>query len=68
LQSLKILTPNIYFYHFYEKALQLHFTKIVSPDFFAHMSLNKALNLNNLYAKTLKISKENAYLEKLPFP
>jgi len=68
LQSLKKLTPNIYFYHFYEKALELHFTKIVSPDFFAHMSLNKALNLSNLYAKTLKITQENAYLEKLPFP
>ena len=68
LQSLKALTPNIYFYHFYEKALGLNFTKIVSPDFFAHMSLNKPLNLDNLYAKTLKITQKNAYLEKLPFP
>lgn len=68
LQVLKQLTPNIYFYYYYEKALQLHFTKIFSPDFFSHMSLNKALNLNNLYPQKLNITQDNAYLEKLPFP
>lgn len=68
LQTLKGLTPNIYFYYHYEKALGLHFTKIFSPDFFSHMSLNKALNLSNLYAQKLNITQDNAYLEKLPFP
>ena len=68
LDSLKSLSTHIFYYHYYEKALQLHFTKIISPDFFAHMSLNKALNLNNVYAKHLNITQENAYLEKLPFP
>jgi hypothetical protein len=68
LLGLQQLTPNVYFYHYYEKSLQLHFTKIFSPDFFSHMSLNKALNLNNLYAQKLNITPDNAYLEKLPFP
>ena len=68
LESLGSLTPNIYYYHYYEEALRLHFTKILSPDFFAHMSLNKPLNLNNVYAKHLNITQEKAYLEKLPFP
>jgi hypothetical protein len=68
LSTLNELTPNIYFYYHHEKALQLHFTKLVSPDFFSHMSLNKALNLNNLYAQKLNITQDNAYLEKLPFP
>ena len=68
LLKLKQLTPDIYYYHHYEKALQLHFTKIFSPDFFPHMSLNKPLNFHNLYAKKLKITADNAYLELLPFP
>jgi ribosomal protein S12 methylthiotransferase accessory factor YcaO len=68
LESLKTLTPHIYYYHTSEPALGLHFTKIISPDFFAHMSLNKPLNMNNAYAKQLHITPDNAYLEKLPFP
>ena len=62
------ITSSVYYYHFYEKSLQLHFTKIFSPDFFAHMSLDKSFNINNLYANSLNISSENAYLEPLPFP
>ncbi|WP_131782791.1 YcaO-like family protein [Legionella gresilensis] len=68
LVELKDLSPNIYYYHFFEETLGLHFTKIVSPDFFAHMALNKSLNLQCLYAKKLKIDPDNAYLESLPFP
>ena len=68
LLDLKKITPNLYYYHYYEKSLQMHFTKIFSPDFFPHMSLNKRLNLENVYARKLAITPENAYLELLPFP
>ena len=68
LLGIKKITPNLYYYHHYEKALQLHFTKIFSPDFFSHMSINKPMNFNHLYAKKLNITKENAYTEMLPFP
>ena len=68
LLKLKQLTPHVFYYHHYEKALDLHFTKIFSPDFFSHMSLNKTLNIGSLYAKKLNITRENAYLVPLPFP
>lgn len=68
LSELSNISRDIFYYHHHEKALNLHFTKIMSPDFFAHMSLNKTLNFNNTYAKKLKITPENAYLHKIPFP
>ena len=68
LTELAAFSSDIYYYHAYEPALQLHMTKIVSPDFFAHMSLTQAINYDNLYAKKLGITKENAYLETSPFP
>jgi len=68
LHSLKAITANVYYYHYYDEALELHFTKIFSPDFFAHMSLDKGLNFNSIYANTLNITAENAYMEMLPFP
>lgn len=68
LTELEELTTDIYYYHFYDRSLNLHFTKIMSPDFFAHMSLTKTLNFENLYAKKLGITRGNAYLAKIPFP
>jgi hypothetical protein len=68
LSELATLSTDIFYYHCYEKALNLHFTKIMSPDFFAHMSLNKLINFDHTYAKQLNITKQNAYLEKIPFP
>lgn len=68
LAQLSAFSTDIFYYHHYEQALNLHFTKIMSPDFFAHMSLHKPLNLANPYAKKLGITRENAYWEKIPFP
>lgn len=68
LASIQQLTTAMYYYHYNDKALGLHFTKIISPDFFAHMALDKPLNLTNFYAQQLTISPDNAYLTKLPFP
>lgn len=68
LDELAIISRDIYYYHAYDKSLMLHYTKILSPDFFTHMSLNNNLNIENKYAKKLKISIDNAYLEKIPFP
>ncbi|KTD19553.1 YcaO-like family protein [Legionella londiniensis] len=68
LAELEAVTNDIYYYHHHEKSLDLHITKIMSPDFFAHMAINKPLNFENRYAQKLGISKENAYLEKIPFP
>lgn len=65
---LQEISNDVFFYHHYEKALKLHFTKIISFDFFAHMSLGKKLSLNVLYAKKLNINERNAYLTPLPFP
>lgn len=66
--ELKECSSDIFFYHYYEPAIQLHFTKILSYDFFAHMSLGKQLCLDGLYAKKLNITADNAYLAPLPFP
>lgn len=68
LDELSKLSSDIFYYHAFEKSLNLHYTKILSPDFFVHMSLNNSLNIENSYAGRLNISKANAYLEKIPFP
>lgn len=68
LLSLKQISTDIFYYHHYEKDLKLHFTKILSYDFFAHMSLKNDLSLEGIYAKKLNITQENAYLAPLPFP
>lgn len=68
LNSLQELSNDVFFYHHYEKSLKLHFTKIFSFDFFAHMSLGKKLSLDGRYAKKLNINSDNAYLTPLPFP
>lgn len=66
--GLKELSHDIYYYHHFEPALDLHFIKILSPDCFAHMALNETLNINNSYAQRLEITRENAYWVKIPFP
>ncbi|MDI1352371.1 MAG: YcaO-like family protein, partial [bacterium] len=68
LRTINAISANVHYYHYYDEALELHFTKIFSPDFFAHMSLEKRLNFNSLYANKLDITAKNAYLEMLPFP
>lgn len=68
LSALSALSPDIFYYHAYDEGLGLHVTKMMSPDFFAHMSLSNGLNIDNAYAKTLGITRKNAYLEKIPFP
>ena len=68
LDELSSISKEIYYYHAYDAALKLHYTKIMSPDFFAHMSLNNKLNIENDYAKRLNITTDNAFLGKIPFP
>ena len=68
LKGLQLISSEVYFYHYYEAALKLHFIKVLSPDFFPHMSLDKLFDLNMLYAQKLGITMDNAYLELLPFP
>jgi len=68
LSELKQISEDIFYYHAYDSSLELHYTKIVSPDFFVHMSLTNHLNINNRYANRLGITTENAFLGKIPFP
>jgi len=68
LAALSAMSQDIYYYHAHDKSLGLHYTKILSPDFFVHMSLNNCLNIKNKYAQNLKITPENAFLGKIPFP
>ncbi len=68
LDELAIISNDLFYYHAYDNTLNLHYTKIMSPDFFMHMSLNNNLNIDNRYAQKLGITKTNAYLEKIPFP
>ncbi|MFC3909246.1 YcaO-like family protein [Legionella dresdenensis] len=62
------MSRDIYYYHAYNRELDLHYTKLISPDFFTHMALGKNLNVDNQYARRLGISPENAYMGKIPFP
>lgn len=68
LGALGAISKNIYYYHEYDPALGLHFTKVLSPAFFAHMSLHRRLNFDNDYAKHLKLDKDKIYTARLPFP
>lgn len=65
-EKLAEISKDIYYYHGYDEALKLHFTKIISYDFFTHMSLDQALNLNNKYAQACNI--KDPYLVRIPFP
>jgi len=67
LEQLKLFSENIFYYQTYDKSLKLHFTKIMSPDYFPHMPL-KYLEFNNKFAKSFGLTKENAYLMDIPFP
>lgn len=68
LMTLEAISHDLYYYHAYDKSLGLHYTKILSPDFFVHMSLNNNLNIDNKYANRLNITAEHAYMVKIPFP
>lgn len=68
LEHLAELSTDIFYYHHYDQALKLHVTKILSPDFFAHMSLDNLLHFDHHYAKTLAIDAKTAYRETIPFP
>lgn len=66
--ELKTISSEIYYYHHYDVCTKVHYTKILSPDFFMHMGVDKRLNLNGAYARCLSICPETAYREKIPFP
>lgn len=68
LEKLQTISKKIFYYHNFDACLGLHFTKILSPDFFSHMSIDHSLNLDCLYANKLNITKANANLTMLPFP
>lgn len=59
---------DVFYYHQIDEAKKLHFTKIVSPDYFVHMALDEPLNIVNTYSKKIGITLENAYTVRLPFP
>lgn len=68
INELANLSRDIFYYHGYDASLKLHITKILSPDFFPHMSLTNLHHFDHPYAKKLGITRENAYLCKVPFP
>ena len=59
---------DVFYYHKIDTAKKLHFTKIVSPDYFVHMALDEPLNIINAYSQRLGITTKNAYTTRLPFP
>lgn len=65
--QLQQFSSDIYYYHHYEQALDLHFTKLFGLDYFFHMSLH-AINFDNAFAKQAGITRENAYTHPIPFP
>lgn len=68
LDELSKISSDIYYYHQYDASQGLHHTKIFSPDFFVHMSLNSQLNVENKYAQLLNIKRETAFMGTIPFP
>jgi len=66
--ELSNITSEIYYYHHFDKCLGFHYAKLVSPEFFIHMSLEQRLNFDNAYAKRIGLVKETANLSKIPFP
>lgn len=62
------ISCDIYCYEQFDPILNIYYSKIVSPDFFMHMSVDKPLNFDNAYAQTLGVNRSNAYKEKIPFP
>lgn len=67
LSELKSFSEDFYYYHHYDPGLKLHYTKILNPDYFPHMSLQH-VSFDHAFAKSLGLNKENAYLEAIPFP
>ncbi|CAM2961912.1 YcaO-like family protein [Legionella worsleiensis] len=68
ISGLSRISQYIYYYHHVEPCTQMHYTKVISPDFFSHMSVDKKLNYDNAYAKTLGLSYDTAYKATIPFP
>lgn len=68
LSVLMNISSEIYYYHCYDPCTKIHYTKILSPDFFMHMAVDKRLNFNSAYARRLSLSPETAYRERIPFP
>jgi|GEM_PF-781124 len=66
--KLSQISRHIYYYHHYDGLLGVHYSKIVSPDFFMHMALDKPINIGNSYAKKLGVTEKNAYKVRIPFP
>ena len=58
---------DIYYYHHHEPTLNLHFSKLIALDYFPHMDIQR-VSVDNAYAKSLGINRDNAYTAPIPFP
>jgi hypothetical protein len=61
-------TKQLYYYHGIDETLGMHYVKMLSPDFFMHMAVDKKINLEQEYARSLGLDYKNAYRERIPFP
>jgi hypothetical protein len=71
LQYLQKISNFIFYYQHTASFMgtQLHFTKIISPDFYLHMNLPNHCNGNNKYARIHGIdSLDLANISAIPFP
>ncbi len=68
LASIRTISDQVFLYHKNDPRGDYHYTKIISPDFFLHMSVSDKLNIDNLYFKKLGYDPNNLYRHVIPFP
>lgn len=66
--NLKSISSTIYEYRHADRYENLYYTRILSPDFYLHMSIDKPLNFVNSFSKKLGIDFLPEDRERIPFP
>lgn len=53
LKNIQAISELIFLYHRHDQRGGYHYTKVISPDFFLHMSVSDKLNIDNPYFNKL---------------
>jgi len=67
-KMLRKITSHLYLYHRTDSRNDYHYTKMMSPDFFLHMSTHEKLNVDNAYTDFLSADLHHLYRKTIPFP
>tara|TARA_B110000091_G_C13687144_1_gene420434 strand:- start:298 stop:1020 length:723 start_codon:yes stop_codon:yes gene_type:complete len=68
LEGINKISPNVFVYQQKDLNAEFYYTRVISPDFYLHMSIHEPLNFKNRYSKSLAVSTTAKNQERIPFP